>query len=189
MDKEHYKVHSVLQQLREQYEKDINSKKLPKKFSAIVNSSIDNMFCQSNNITENPPPEETIKFASSANNSTHQFETSLQHDRESNLNCQRNILTTEALGNASTIPVDRLFSDLSKSNLEIQTCIAQVHIFSKDKQAMMKLINYEGHRHKSSHDEAVQTNRNMELINREPEDLSLEIRDRDGVGISPIFRG
>ena len=98
--------------------------KIPKKFSALINSSIDNMFCQSNNVTDNAHPEETIKFVSSANNSTNQFETSIHQERESNLIGQRNILTTDALANTSTIPVDRILSDLSKSHLEIQTCIA-----------------------------------------------------------------
>jgi len=122
-EKDHAQLQHVLRQLREQYEKENSTtKKFHQKCSAaIVNSSTDNVFCQSNNITDNNQPEETIKFASSANNSTHQFETSIHNDRESssNLNGQRHMLTAEALVNASTIPVDRVFSELSKSQSEI----------------------------------------------------------------------
>ena len=54
LEKDHNQAHTVLRQLREQYEKENSaSKKLPKKFSAMINSSTDNMFCQSNNITDN----------------------------------------------------------------------------------------------------------------------------------------
>lgn len=139
------------------------------------------MFCQSNNITDNNQPEETIKFASSANNSTHQFETSIHNDRESsNLNGQRHILTTEALVNASTIPVDRVFSDLSKSHLEIQTCIAQVYIMSKQKKQAAISLKY-------GQLPPGQTEREASVVLRDPVDDSMELKDRDGLGISPII--
>ena len=53
----------------------------------------------------------------------------------------------------------------------------------------MQLNKYSGHRHQPSHDEGMQANENMELVIREPDDYSIELKDRDGVGISPIVRG
>lgn len=79
--------------------------------------------------------------------------------------------------------MDRVLSELSKSHLEIQTCIAQVHIFSKEKkQARINLNKYGQAPH-------AQADREIEVVIRDPEDDSMEIKDRNGVGISPIVRG
>lgn len=146
------------------------------------------MFCQSNNVTEHnvAQPEETIKFVSSANNSTNQFETSIQQDRESNLNGQRNIiLTTDALVNTSTIPVDKILSDLSKSHMEIQACVAQVHIQSKEKRQKCKYISVSKF---DANDQSKQIGHELDVL-RDDQGQSLELKDRNGNGISPIVHG
>lgn len=93
-------------------------------------------------------------------------------------------MTTDALVNTSTIPVDKILSDLSKSNLEIQACVAQVHVMSKEKRQKCKHINVS--KFDSHHEEDL--DHELDVL-RDDHGQSIELKDRNGIGISPIIHG